>query len=73
MRNKCLTLLVCSALHCIALHMHRSLSKITFGCERAAPTMRTATMESSMTEADLSRKNFGVSGAIIVAAFLSKW
>ena len=45
----------------------RSLSKITFGGAR-----QLVTMESSMTEADISGKMLGASGAMIVAAFLPK-
>ena len=45
----------------------RSLSKITFGGAR-----QLVTMESSMTEADISGKKLGASGAMIVAAFLPK-
>ena len=44
----------------------RALETITFGDEQAA------TMKADMTEADLSSKKLGVSGAIIVAAFLPK-
>ena len=44
----------------------RALETITFGDEQAA------TMKADMTEADLSGKKLGVSGAIIVAAFLPK-
>ena len=57
------------------VHSHRSLSKIMFGHrdgyrdDLAGP----ATLERSMTEADLSNKDLGASGAIIVAAFLPRW
>ena len=43
-----------------------ALETITFGDEQAA------TMKTDMTEADLSGKQLGASGAIIVAAFLPK-
>ena len=43
-----------------------ALETITFGDKQAA------TMKSDMTEADLSSKELGASGAIIVAAFLPK-
>ena len=43
-----------------------ALETITFGDEQAA------TMKADMTKADLSGKKLGVSGAIIVAAFLPK-
>ena len=42
------------------------MTTITFGDEQAV------IMNVDMTEADLSRKKLGVSGAIIVAAFLPK-
>ena len=44
----------------------RALETITFGDEQAV------TMKVDMTEADLSGKELGASGAIIVAAFLPK-
>ena len=44
----------------------RALETITFGDEQAA------TMKTNMTEADLSGKELGASGATIVAAFLPK-
>ena len=44
----------------------RVLETITFGDDQAA------TMKAGMTEADLSGKKMGVSGAIIMAAFLPK-
>ena len=43
-----------------------ALETITFGDKQAA------TMKADMTEADLSGKELGASGAIIVAAFLPK-
>ena len=43
-----------------------ALETITFGDKQAA------TMKTDMTEADLSGKELGASGAIIVAAFLLK-
>ena len=43
-----------------------ALATITFGDEQAA------TMKADMTDADLSGKKLGVSGAIIVAAFFPK-
>ena len=53
------------------VHSHRSLSKIVFGhrADFAVP----ATLERSMIKADLSSKELGASGAIIVAAFLPRW
>ena len=44
----------------------RALETITFGDKQAA------TMKTDMTETDLSGKELGASGAIIVAAFLPK-
>ena len=51
----------------LSLHHPRAqLVSITFG------DLQTATMKTSMTEADFSDKQLGASGAIIVAAFLPK-
>ena len=63
------------------MHWHRSLSKIIFGCKDAGyrddgyrdDFSGLATLERSMMEADLSSKELGASGAIIVAAFLQRW
>ena len=43
-----------------------AMTTITFGNEQAV------TMKADMTEADLSSKELGASGAIIAAAFLRK-
>ena len=51
----------------VCLLWDRSLSKITFGSAG-----QLVTMESSMTEADISSKMLGASGAMIVAAFVPK-
>ena len=50
----------------VGLGANGALETITFGDKQAA------TMKSDMTEADLSSKKLGASGAIIVAAFLPK-
>ncbi len=50
----------------VGLRANGALETITFGDEQAA------TMKSDMTEADLSGKELGASGATIVAAFLPK-
>ena len=44
----------------------RALETITFGDKQAV------TMKTNMTEADFSDKGLGVSGAIMLAAFLPK-
>ena len=49
-----------------AIKNNGALESITFGDEQAV------TMKTIMTEADFSGKGLGVSGAIIVAAFLPK-
>ena len=57
----------CFAKHIIAgVKNMGALATITFGDKQAA------TMKADMTEADLSGKELGASGAIIVGAFLPK-
>jgi hypothetical protein len=48
-----------------------SLSKLIFSGDLRNSTP--VTMEVGMTEADFSGANLGVSGAIIVSAFIPKW
>jgi hypothetical protein len=53
-----------------ACHFHltcRTLAKLSFGS-----TDQPAIMEASMTSADLSQKELGISGVIVLAAFLNK-
>ena len=47
-------------------HYSGAMTTITFGDKQAV------TMKTNMAEVDLSRKQLGASGAIIVAAFLPK-
>jgi hypothetical protein len=46
---------------------HRTITKISFGSVRSP-----AVLEISMKNADLSGKELGTSGAILIAAFLPK-
>jgi hypothetical protein len=65
--------------HCLIGFGHSgSMSKLTFsGCygdEEVDPEEGEAvTIDTTMTEADFSGKKLGVSGAMIVSAFIPKW
>ena len=63
--------------HETGMRWHRSLSKIIFGCRDDGDENDFAglvvTLERSVIEADLSSKELGASGAIIVGAFLPRW
>jgi hypothetical protein len=53
-----------------AIHDMRSLSTFTFSGDWSSS--EPVTMETTMTEADFSGKKLGVSGGMMVAAFLPK-
>jgi hypothetical protein len=67
--------------HCLIGFGHSgSMSKLTFsGCygdnEEGDPFEEgeAVTIDTTMTEADFSGKKLGVSGAMIVSAFIPKW
>jgi hypothetical protein len=51
--------------------LHRELAELTVtGEERYSKPM---TIDNTMTEADFSGGKLGISGAIIVSAFIPKW
>ena len=51
--------------------LHRELAELTVTGEES--NSKPMTIDTTMTEADFSGGKLGVSGAIIVSAFIPKW
>jgi hypothetical protein len=56
--------------NCVRPHDKGAISQFAFSGDRG--DSKPVTMETSMVEADFSQKGLGVSGAILVGAFLPK-